>query len=140
MRTLRSMTLFVLAGCAVGPDYSRPDLQVPTGFRMAMSDGDGSLPICPGGICCKTRNCVASFASPWRRTGICSGRWRPLKRIPVAPVHLNNGVCPKARMSRPMRRRFGRKNSSFRLSPTVQLLTSSICPGSWISGACAPVE
>ena len=41
MRTLAfSMILFVLAGCAVGPDYSRPDLQVPTGFRMAMSDGE----------------------------------------------------------------------------------------------------
>ena len=41
MRTLAfSVTLFVLAGCAVGPDYSRPDLQVPTGFRMAMSDGE----------------------------------------------------------------------------------------------------
>lgn len=29
--------LVVLTGCAVGPDYSRPDLQVPNGFRMAVS-------------------------------------------------------------------------------------------------------
>lgn len=29
--------LVMLTGCAVGPDYSRPDLQVPNGFRMAVS-------------------------------------------------------------------------------------------------------
>lgn len=39
MRTLAFIiTLLVLSGCAVGPDYSRPDLQVPNGFRMAASD------------------------------------------------------------------------------------------------------
>jgi len=31
-------TLLLVTGCAVGPDYSRPDLQMPTGFRMAVSD------------------------------------------------------------------------------------------------------
>ncbi|HMZ96506.1 MAG TPA: efflux transporter outer membrane subunit [Nitrospira sp.] len=32
------ITLLLVTGCAVGPDYSRPDLQMPTGFRMAVSD------------------------------------------------------------------------------------------------------
>lgn len=32
------LTLVALTGCAVGPDYARPDLQVPNGFRMAASD------------------------------------------------------------------------------------------------------
>lgn len=40
MRTIAFIiTLFGLAGCAVGPDYSRPDLLVPNGFRMA-TDGE----------------------------------------------------------------------------------------------------
>ncbi|HSF66823.1 MAG TPA: efflux transporter outer membrane subunit [Nitrospiraceae bacterium] len=36
---MRKLTLFIwvffLAGCAVGPDYSRPDLSTPNAFRMA---------------------------------------------------------------------------------------------------------
>ena len=33
--TVCVITLLLVTGCAVGPDYSRPDLPVPTGFRMA---------------------------------------------------------------------------------------------------------
>ncbi|MGC4049240.1 MAG: efflux transporter outer membrane subunit [Paludibaculum sp.] len=33
-RAIVSLTLLCLAGCAVGPDYKRPDLSVPKGFRV----------------------------------------------------------------------------------------------------------
>ena len=137
MRTLAfSMILFVLAGCAVGPDYSRPDLQVPTGFgwRCRMGRRE-SLPICPGGICCKTRNCVASFASPWRRTtGICSGRWRPLQN--------SSRACSSQQWSLPEGGCHGQcagvwsqgELSLSRLPQSVQLPPGQICLGSWISG------
>ncbi|MBX3331705.1 MAG: efflux transporter outer membrane subunit [Nitrospira sp.] len=32
---------FVLAACAVGPDYTRPDLSPPTSFRMAGAEAEG---------------------------------------------------------------------------------------------------
>ena len=51
------ITLLLVTGCAVGPDYSRPDLQMPTGFRMAVSDPGSpqSIANLPGGICCGTK-------------------------------------------------------------------------------------
>src|SRR5947199_9656328 len=33
-----TLTLLVLAGCAVGPDYKRPAVNAPTAFRTAASD------------------------------------------------------------------------------------------------------
>jgi multidrug efflux system outer membrane protein len=40
---MRTLTVFIvislfLAGCAVGPDYQRPDLETPGGFRMAQGE------------------------------------------------------------------------------------------------------
>ena len=32
---------FFLAACAVGPDYSRPDLSSPASFRMAGTEAEG---------------------------------------------------------------------------------------------------
>lgn len=81
---MRFMSLIILSllitACAMGPDYTRPDVPVPDSFRMADTEETQSIANLPGGSSFATRNFRSWFESRCMRTKTCSSPSRGSKR------------------------------------------------------------